>query len=88
MVGQTLGSTETFTSGGMSSSTKKTGVHTKIKSSGKNQQIHEVHDGADIMTGEDCEEGGIADERYASPDMYITEDVALRKSAEGRAHLN
>ena len=28
----------------------------------------------DIYTAEDCEEAMIADERFASPDIYITDD--------------
>ena len=38
-----------------------------------------------MVTGEDCDDAGIADERFASPDIYITEDQNLRKSIEGRA---
>ena len=28
----------------------------------------------EVITGEDCDDAGIADERFASPDIYITED--------------
>ena len=37
----------------------------------------------EVVTGEDCDDAGIADERFASPDIYITEDQNLRKSVEG-----
>ena len=37
----------------------------------------------EVITGEDCDDAGIADERFASPDIYITEDQNLRKSVEG-----
>jgi hypothetical protein len=36
----------------------------------------------DILTGEDCDDG-IADERFASPDAFSTEDYG-RKSIDSR----
>ena len=41
-----------------------------------------------MITGEDCDDAGIADERLGSPDIYITDDQKLRKSVEGRGHYN
>lgn len=42
----------------------------------------------EIITGDDCEDGGIADERFASPDAFgntINEDLLNgRKSLEGQ----
>ena len=41
------------------------------------------NDGA--ITGEDCDDCGIADERFASPDIFTTNDDALgRKSINHR----
>jgi hypothetical protein len=41
----------------------------------KNQLvINEDNDGG-IITGEDCDDAGIADERFASPDMFSTNDI-------------
>ena len=41
----------------------------------------------EIITGDDCDEGGIADERFASPDpAFITEDIG-RKSIESRSGI-
>jgi hypothetical protein len=36
-----------------------------------------------LITGEDCDEGGIADERFASPDIFSTNDDNGRKSLIG-----
>jgi len=37
----------------------------------------------EVITGEDCDDAGIADERFASPDVFKTEDNA-RRSIESR----
>jgi len=36
--------------------------------------VIEDNDGG-IITGEDCDDAGIADERFASPDMFSTNDI-------------
>lgn len=36
-----------------------------------------------IVTGEDCDDIGVADERFASPDAFSTDDMG-RKSIESR----
>lgn len=35
----------------------------------------------DIITGDDCDDEGIADERFASPEVFMTDDIG-RKSLE------
>lgn len=42
-----------------------------------------------LITGEDCDDAGIADERFASPDIFGTADIdACRKSIQSRQQLN
>lgn len=45
-------------------------------------------DNNDIITGEDCDDG-IADERFASPDVFNTADDRFRgrNSIESRHHI-
>jgi hypothetical protein len=52
----------------------------------------EIDNEVGLITGEDCDEAGIADERFASPDVIFgsTTDEMLggRKSIQGRHNMN
>ena len=87
---QTYASQETVNSGGGSSNKKVLG--SKIGNFGQmdlikeHQERHDDVSDHDIITGDDCEDEGIADERLGSPDVFSTEDAG-RKSLEGRPYL-